>query len=35
MPYAEWQARHQTEAGADKLAAFEKNRPNPQLVGDL
>jgi len=27
MPYAEWQARHQTEAGADKLAAFEKNRP--------
>lgn len=27
MPYAEWQARNQTEAGADKLAAFEKNRP--------
>jgi hypothetical protein len=27
MPYAEWQARYQTEAGADKLAAFEKNRP--------
>jgi hypothetical protein len=27
MPYAEWQAQHQTEAGADKLAAFEKNRP--------
>ena len=27
MPYSEWQARHQGEAGADKLAAFEKNRP--------
>jgi hypothetical protein len=27
MPYAEWQARHQTAAGADQLAAFEKNRP--------
>jgi hypothetical protein len=27
MPYAEWQARYQTEAGPDKLAAFEKNRP--------
>lgn len=27
MPYAEWQARYQTEAGADKLAAFEKNHP--------
>jgi hypothetical protein len=27
MPYVEWQARHQTEAGPDKLAAFEKNRP--------
>jgi hypothetical protein len=27
MPYAEWQARHQREANADKLAAFEKNRP--------
>ena len=27
MPYAEWQARHQTEAGGDKLAAFEKSRP--------
>ena len=25
-PYAEWQAKHQKEAGADKLAAFEKNR---------
>jgi hypothetical protein len=29
MPYAEWQARHQSEAGAEKLAAFEKNRPRP------
>ncbi len=29
MPYGEWQARHQTEAGADKLAAFETNRPKP------
>jgi hypothetical protein len=27
MPYAEWQAKHQTEASADKLAAFQKNRP--------
>jgi hypothetical protein len=27
MPYAEWQARHQTDAGADKLAALEKSRP--------
>ncbi|SES64722.1 DUF1244 domain-containing protein [Oceanicella actignis] len=27
MPYEEWRARHQTEAGADKLAAFERNRP--------
>lgn len=27
MPYEEWKARHQTEAGADKQAAFEKNRP--------
>ena len=27
MPYAEWQARYQTEAGPEKLAAFEKNRP--------
>lgn len=28
MPYAEWQARYQTEAGPDKLAAFEINRPD-------
>lgn len=27
MPYEEWRARHQTEAGADKKAAFEANRP--------
>ncbi len=27
MPYAEWQARHQTAASPEKLAAFEKARP--------
>lgn len=27
MPYAEWQARNQTEASTDTLAAFEQNRP--------
>ena len=27
MPYEEWKARHQAEAGADKLAAFEKTKP--------
>ena len=27
MPYAEWQARHQTEATAETQAAFERNRP--------
>jgi hypothetical protein len=27
MPYAEWQALHQTEASADQKAAFEANRP--------
>src|SRR6476620_5127303 len=27
MPYAEWQAKHQTEASDAKRAAFEKNRP--------
>jgi len=27
MPYKEWQARHQKEASAEKLAAFEQNRP--------
>lgn len=27
IPYAEWQAKHQTSATPEKLAAFEKNRP--------
>jgi uncharacterized protein len=27
MPYDEWRARHQKEASAEDLAAFEKNRP--------
>jgi len=27
MPYKDWQARHQKEAGAEKLAQFEKTRP--------
>jgi hypothetical protein len=27
IPYAEWQARHQTEASDAKKAAFEINRP--------
>jgi hypothetical protein len=27
MPYAEWQAKHQTEASDTKKAAFEKSRP--------
>lgn len=27
MPYGEWQALHQTEASADKLATFEARRP--------
>ncbi|NOT70131.1 MAG: DUF1244 domain-containing protein [Hyphomicrobium sp.] len=26
-PYAEWVAKHQKEASAEKLAAFEMNRP--------
>ncbi|MBL8673936.1 MAG: DUF1244 domain-containing protein, partial [Rhodospirillales bacterium] len=25
MPYDEWKAKHQAEAGADKKAAFEKS----------
>ncbi|MWD28637.1 DUF1244 domain-containing protein [Aquicoccus sp. SCR17] len=25
MPFAEWKAQHQTEAGPDKQAAFEKS----------
>jgi uncharacterized protein len=28
MPYAEWQARHQTEASDAKKAAFEQSRPS-------
>jgi len=27
MPYDEWKQRYQREASADKLAAFEVNRP--------
>ena len=27
MPYEEWKRRHQKEAGGEKKAAFEKNRP--------
>ena len=27
MPYAEWQAKHQTEASEAKKAEFEKRRP--------
>lgn len=27
MPYAEWQARHQTEASETQKAAFETSRP--------
>lgn len=27
MPYKEWQAKYQTEASAEKTAAFENNRP--------
>lgn len=27
MPYDDWKAKHQTEADAGKLAAFEQNRP--------
>ncbi len=27
MPYAEWTARYQSEADAEKKAAFEKNKP--------
>ena len=28
MPYKEWQAKHQKEAGADQKAAFEKSKPH-------
>jgi hypothetical protein len=27
MPYEDWKALNQTEAGTDKLQAFERNRP--------
>lgn len=27
-PYEQWRDKHQTEAGPDKQAAFEKNRPD-------
>ena len=27
MPYKEWQAKHQKEASAESLAAFERNKP--------
>ena len=27
MSYEDWKAKYQSEAGADKLAAFEVNRP--------
>lgn len=27
MPYGDWKSQYQTEASADKLADFEKNRP--------
>ena len=27
MPYAEWQAKHQTDATPEKQAAFERSRP--------
>ena len=27
MPYNEWKAKYQTEATAEQLAAFEKNKP--------
>ena len=27
MPYTEWRDKYQVEANADKLAAFEKNKP--------
>ena len=26
-PFAEWRAKHQKDASPDKLAAFEKNKP--------
>ena len=29
-PYKDWQAKHQKDAGAEKLAAFEKARPKQE-----
>ena len=28
MPYKDWQAQNQKEASADKLAAYDKNKPH-------
>jgi hypothetical protein len=28
MPYSEWQAQHQTEAGPAAKAAFDKSKPH-------
>ena len=28
MPYSEWKEKHQKEATAEQLAAFEKNKPS-------
>ncbi len=28
MPYDEWKARHQADANASQLAAFEQNKPS-------
>jgi hypothetical protein len=28
MPYEEWRARHQKDASAETLAAFDRNRPS-------
>lgn len=28
MPYEEWRAKHQTDASAEKQAAFARNRPS-------
>ncbi len=28
MPYAEWKAKHQTEASAEQAAAFEASKPD-------
>jgi uncharacterized protein len=28
MPYKEWQAKHQRQAGAEQMAAFEKSKPH-------